>query len=274
MPATTASPGAPEPASLPAPAAATLAPPSAGPACFGAFLAQGRDARPAGRARTRMIAVSLAAHGLVVAAGVCLSFWQVDELTAPSVSVTFLTTPLAPPPPPPPPARAAVPKRPRPRPTPTPELVQPRVEPTPQAAAPAPEEQPPQEDQQEQGVDQGVAGGVVGGQVGGTLPPPDPSQRRSLLERYLRELFRSRIAARFRYPPEAEREGIEGVVVMRVAIDGSGKLLELRLVGSCEHTVLCEAASRTLLASAPFPPPPAELGGAIAVDVPLAYRLE
>jgi periplasmic protein TonB len=216
-----------------------------------------------------MVAVSLAAHGLLVAVGVVVSFWHVDELSAPAVPVTFLTAPT--PPPPPPPARVATPRKPRaPRPTPTALVQPPRPEPVAQPV-PMEEDEPEASDQ---GVADGVAGGIAGGQVGGTLPPPDPNQRRSLLERYLRELFRSRIAARFRYPPEAERDGIEGVVVMRVAIDGSGKLIELHLVGSCQHAVLCEAASRTLLASAPFPPPPAELGGAIAVDVPLAYRLE
>ena len=218
-----------------------------------------------------MLAVSLAAHGLLVALGVVVSFWHVDELSAPAVSVTFLTAPT--PPPPPPPASKASPREPR---TPPPHAHRARAAAQARAGRRSrhPRRRTEQDEPRSRGSDQGVAGGVVGGQVGGTPPPPDPSQRRSLLERYLRELFRSRIAARFRYPPEAEREGIEGVVVMRVAIDGSGKLIELRLVGSCEHAVLCEAASRTLLASAPFPPPPAELGGAIAVDVPLAYRLE
>ena len=213
--------------------------------------------------------MSVVAHGLLVAVGVVLSFWHVEELEGRRVAVTFLTAPPPPPPAPPPPRKADSSRRvQKPRPIPTP-LVQPRPEPP-----RSPPDEPELDDGDDDGQAGGVNGGIAGGQVGGMVPKPDPHQRRSLLERYLRELFRSRIAARFRYPPEAEREGIEGVVVMRVAIDGTGHLIELRLIGSCKHTVLCEAASRTLLASAPFPPPPPELGGAIAVDVPLAYRLE
>lgn len=129
----------------------------------------------------------------------------------------------------------------------------------------------------------GVLGGVVGGSFagsGGLVPPPPPpptltrEQRQTLTSRYLQELFRSRIAARFRYPQEAEHLGLEGLVTLRVSIDRSGQLLGMRVQGDCPHAVLCDAALRTVRESVPFPPPPAELGGSIAVDVPFQYRLE
>ena len=109
-------------------------------------------------------------------------------------------------------------------------------------------------------------------------PPPPPSltreQRQSLTSSYLQELFRSRIAAHFQYPREAEDLGLEGLVTLRVSIDRSGQLLGMRVQGPCPHTMLCDAALRTVRESVPFPPPPAELGGSIAVDVPFQYRLE
>jgi periplasmic protein TonB len=249
-------------------------PPTVEPGCFDTFLRQARERPPAARRRTAIVVASLAAHGLLLAAGSVASFWQVEPLTAPTVAVTFLTAP-PPPPPPPPPARKQA--SPRPRIKPLRPIIQPTVTqpPSPEPPQEEPEEPEPDTGESENGLAGGVEGGIPGGQVGGALPPgPTEAERRSLLERYLRELFRTRIAARFRYPPEAERQGIEGVVVLRVAIDGAGRLLQLRVVGACTHRVLCEAASETLLASTPFPPPPAELGGTIAVDVPLAYRLE
>ncbi|WP_375772865.1 TonB family protein [Archangium gephyra] len=127
----------------------------------------------------------------------------------------------------------------------------------------------------------GVLGGTAGGSfgsAGGVMPPPPPSltreQRQSLTSSYLQELFRSRIAARFHYPPEAEHLGLEGIVTLRVSIDRSGQLLGMRVQGPCPHAMLCDAALRTVRESVPFPPPPAELGASIAVDVPFQYRLE
>ena len=65
---------------------------------FEAFRAESQ-ARPA---RGRLtVALSIAFHGALLAVGIAYSFWHVDELTPPSVKVTFLSA--APPPPPPPP---------------------------------------------------------------------------------------------------------------------------------------------------------------------------
>jgi protein TonB len=126
----------------------------------------------------------------------------------------------------------------------------------------------------------GMLGGLAGGNPGGgVLPPPPPptltrEQRQQLTSRYLQELFRSRIASRFHYPAEAEELGLEGLVTLRVSIDSDGQLLGIRVQGACPHAMLCDAALRTVRESVPFPPPPAELGGGFAVDVPFQYRLE
>ena len=64
---------------------------------FESFRAQER-----GRPRTlRRIAFALVAlfHGVLIAAGVAYSYWHVEELTPPTLRVTFMS---APPPPPPP----------------------------------------------------------------------------------------------------------------------------------------------------------------------------
>jgi protein TonB len=107
-------------------------------------------------------------------------------------------------------------------------------------------------------------------------PPPviTPERRQVVLASYLQEIFRSRIAAHFQYPEEAERLGMEGLVVVRASVLQTGALWSARTLGDCPHRILCAAAERTVRAAAPFPPPPAELGGAISIDVPLNYRLE
>jgi protein TonB len=86
------------------------------------------------------------------------------------------------------------------------------------------------------------------------------------------------IASHFHYPPEAEENAIEGVVVLRLSITASGALVGVRVVGRCPHAVLCEAGARTVTAAGPFPPPPVELGGAaggrIEIDFPVRYQLD
>jgi periplasmic protein TonB len=247
-------------------------PPTVATARFESFLREPRERLTVARRRRLLLGASLAAHGALMAVGVIGAFWHVETLSGPAVAVTFLTAP-PPPPPPPPPARKSAPK-PRVK-TPRPVVQPPVVQPPPSTPSePEADDQDRSEDGDDQGSDGGGAGGIQGG-IGSARPPgPTESERRALLERYLRDLFRTRIAARFRYPPEAERDGIEGLVVLRVSIDGTGRLLDVRLVGACTHPLLCDAASQTLLASAPFPPPPSQLGGPIAVDVPLAYRLQ
>ncbi len=130
---------------------------------FEAYRAESQ-ARP--RRGRVMIAASIAFHAVLLTAGVAYSFRHVDELTPPSVKVTFLSA--APPPPPPPPpaggggaARKKAVVKPK-TPTKVAELVQPRDTPV-----ETPKEKPdPAEGPGERG---GVKGGVIGGTIGGTV---------------------------------------------------------------------------------------------------------
>jgi protein TonB len=161
---------------------------------FESFRAQER-----GRPRTlRRIAFALVAlfHGVLIAAGVAYSYWHVEELTPPTLRVTFMSAPPPPPPPPPPPAgggsrakKVAVKTKP----------VEPIVVPKPNEIVQPPEKTKPVKkefrkhedeyveeddakpapvgkgigkgsiDGDEDGEDDGVVGGVKGGAKGGII---------------------------------------------------------------------------------------------------------
>jgi protein TonB len=253
--------------------------PAAAAPLFASYIGAEGARRQGRRVRRLTAAVSIAAHGAMLAVGLVSSFWRVDELSAPRVAVTFISLPVAPPPPPPA-ARTAEVARPRPvRPVRQPVITPPVVKPPEPEAAEKVEQ--PEKDAQAAGVAGGTSGGIAGGVVGAVsaaLPPraPElsPHERQALIRRYLDEVLRPRILARFRFPPEAERLGIQGRVLVQASIDGSGRLLGLRPVGSCADEILCEDAARTIREAAPFPPPPAALAEGVKVEVPLTYRLQ
>jgi periplasmic protein TonB len=275
---------------------------------FGSTLQQG-PAREEGRgafARASLFAVGLHVLALL-GLGICTSRQAGQELSSGSGGVEFDLTVRFRGPRAPAPAASSTPKqlasRPAPvrrrAPKPAPVLTAPSPVPEPTLAPREPAEVEGTENapvevaerastEVASGSEAGSGGsGVLGGGVGGSfegeeglMPPPPPppeltrEQRRTLTSRYLQEIFRSRIAARFHYPSEAEQLGLEGLVTLRVSIDRSGQLLGMRVQGHCPHPMLCDAALRTVRESVPFPPPPSELGGSIAVDVPFQYRLE
>lgn len=59
-----------------------------------------------------------------------------------------------------------------------------------------------------------------------------------------------------RYPAQAERAGIKGVVRVSIAIDAGGRLASARVAGSSGHQVLDAEALATLRRAAPYPRPP------------------
>src|SRR5882724_4776643 len=136
---------------------------------FEAFL-QTDDPRPRWRRRLTLT-ISLLVHAAVLAGGVAYSFWRVEEITPPTVRVTFLASappPPAPPPPPPPAGGNAAPKKKvttTPKPTLT-ALVQPKLE-QPKKVEPKPE--PPDDDDPDQAIAGGTHGGTAGGTIGGML---------------------------------------------------------------------------------------------------------
>lgn len=101
----------------------------------------------------------------------------------------------------------------------------------------------------------------------------DPDERRRLLQRYLHEMMGSRINQKRFYPAEAEEAGLQARVIVRVIVDGAGKLLSATVVEGEEVPMLARAAITTINAAQPFPPPPAILGNRVQVDVTLNYTL-
>ncbi|MEO8214643.1 MAG: energy transducer TonB [Myxococcales bacterium] len=165
---------------------------------FESYLQQG-SVRPT-RGRRITYTVSLALHGAAVLAAVAYSFWHVDELSPPSVTVTFVSAAAAPPPPPPPPplggGAPAAPKHkvvPHPKveiAAKVPEMVQPKVEQKAETMIAVPKEAPapPKSDTTggttagpggpgvPGGVKGGAANGVAGGVEGGTGIKPTPTR--------------------------------------------------------------------------------------------------
>jgi protein TonB len=125
---------------------------------FESFLTQDK-AKPK-KWRRVTYTLSLAMHGALLIAGTIYSFWHVEEISPPSVTVTFLAAAPPPPPPPPPPKKKKTEVKPK---VPT-EIVQPKPNQIYQ-----PKEKPPEPEEEDDGVEGGVEGGVVGGVVGGTV---------------------------------------------------------------------------------------------------------
>ena len=112
----------------------------------------------------------------------------------------------------------------------------------------------------------GPPGSTGAGGAGGEL------RRRALLA-YLDRVI-PLINATSIYPEEADRLGLEDAFVLRIAVDHGGHLKSARLVGRAPHGLLERSAFAALAASAPLPPPAAELGPLVELDVPFVYRLD
>lgn len=119
----------------------------------------------------------------------------------------------------------------------------------------------------------GASGAARVSHTGEAMAAPSHAATARALQRYIDQVFRPRIAARFRYPEEAQELGLEGIVVVHVSLLASGALASVPAPLDCRERLLCDAAVRTVRDAAPFPPPPLELG-AVTLDVPLEYRLE
>lgn len=101
----------------------------------------------------------------------------------------------------------------------------------------------------------------------------EPDERRRLLQRYLNEMMGQRINQKRFYPAEAEEAGLQDTVVVRVIVDGAGRLLSATVVQGDHVPVLARAALTTINAAQPFPAPPSVLGDRVQVDVTLNYTL-
>ena len=210
------------------------------------------------------VAVHLALLGIVST----LHAPSSKHLPGPAVKVTFVDQSSLPhptvadPPPPPPPKRRSVRKMAEVKPEIKPRKVPREVVP---ANKPPPVQPPDDKDEQsddavDDGTEGGVAGGVVGGVVGGLVgsktppprlapapaPPPAPAFQDVAFVRK-RRIEGSDPA----YPPKAERNGIEGVVVAKVVIGPQGQVTEVVLMQS--HPAF-EQAVRDAIAGWKFAP--------------------
>jgi protein TonB len=199
---------------------------------FEAILDQARGtatARPTRRRRI-MLTVSLAVHAAALLVGIAWSFWQVDELPMPHVTVTLAGAP-PPPPPPPPAAHSGAKTKPKVKPTPKVEaLVQPQER---------PKEQPKQEKQEEEGaqaggleggVKGGVAGGVVGGVVGAPVQNTGPKMLTPQIGKGLLLIDPNEEQYRVKLPPALERGGVTLYAIVRVCVSAQGAVTEVRVL--------------------------------------------
>jgi len=154
-------------------------------------------------------------------------------------------------PPPKPPAREPAP-RPTPQvrtPTPSPAAPTPRE---PSAAAPA--EPSPSEAVEVAAVD---------------VAALERAREADRLAVYMAEV-RSRVAAHKRYPSMARSRGIEGLVIVRVAIGADGSLESVEVAGEGSG-VLARATRQAVERAAPFPVPPRS---DLSFEIPIRYDLD
>jgi periplasmic protein TonB len=111
-------------------------------------------------------------------------------------------------------------------------------------------------------------------------PAPSPvapkvteTERKALIRDYLMQKVQPHVKRNFSYPKDAERQGIEGTVIVRLNVASSGSLISSKVV-SCPDPILCQAALAAANEAAPYSPPPAVLGPSVIVDVRFEYRME
>jgi periplasmic protein TonB len=192
---------------------------------FDAFLGQ-QKAKPS-KWRRITYTISAALHAALLIGGAIYSFWHVEELSPPSITVTFLTATPPPPPPPPPPKRKKAIVKPRPT-----EIIQPRPDQIIQ-----PKEEPPPEEEEDEGVEGGVEGGVPGGVVGSTgtdtgpvmvAPNVGTGQRISDLS-----------DPRFKpgLPPALNRAGMVFWGMFKICVSAQGKVSEVKIIKAADPLV-------------------------------------
>jgi protein TonB len=81
----------------------------------------------------------------------------------------------------------------------------------------------------------------------------------------------SKIISMQAYPRSAQVRGAEGIVKVRLQIDGSGNLTNIEITQQCSFDVLNREATKTIERAAPFPAPPG--GIQRSVLVPLVWKL-
>ncbi len=90
--------------------------------------------------------------------------------------------------------------------------------------------------------------------------------------RYIAEVL-ARIHRAKRYPEQARWKGQEGLVEVRFAIEGGGKVSSVEIVKSSGHSLLDAEARAMVLRAAPFGEIPKEVGMRLRLIAPIRFEL-
>jgi len=163
------------------------------------------------------------------------SFWHVDVLSPPTVTVTFLQATPPPPPPPPPKKKAAKTKT-----VVAKEVVQPRAN---QIVQPKVKE----ERQEKEEKDDGVEGGVEGGIAGGVAPPPPPAPKidtgtpRMVAPGVAATQLLTNPATDPRYRPQIpeqfNRPGVKMFALIKICVSKEGNVSSAKIIKSMDPAI-------------------------------------
>lgn len=210
---------------------------------FEAFLTYDKSLPKKGRRVT--YTASLGLHVVLLVAGVVYSFWHVDELSPPTVTVTFMTAAPPPPPPPPPPKKKSSTSKPKTKPVeivqPKPnEIVQPKEE---KKEEPEEEEEGAEEGGQEGGVKGGVVGGVIGGVVGGVVGSTGSTDNAP--PRFVApNVAKGQLAIdpqadqhRVKLPPALSRADMMMWAMVKICVSKEGNVTDVKIIRGADPTV-------------------------------------
>ena len=100
----------------------------------------------------------------------------------------------------------------------------------------------------------------------------DTFDRKGALRAYIRTLS-SAVKKRYKYPRAARRAGLEGRVVVKLVLDGQGRVLQVDLASSSGHAILDNAALEAARSVKVLPAAPRALEwGKKAIKVPFTFR--
>ena len=123
----------------------------------------------------------------------------------------------------------------------------------------------------------GPSGGVSAGTPAppnAAAPAPAPAADPAAMRAYMQAVG-ARIQAAMRYPEQAERDGVEGTVLLRLVILPDGALRAATIDGGDADALLRAAALDAARRAGPLPVPPAAMAafGPLALRVPLRFSL-
>jgi len=231
------------------------------------------------------LAVVLGIHALAIALALNWHAPPPPELPPQTMMVELAPVPeVAPPPPPkvitPPTPPTPVEELPLPKlaeaPKPTiviPKHEKPKPKPKPQPPKPEKKPEPPQETPpSEKVVDTAPAKDSA---PKAPVAQPQLASNSNALPNWQSDLLRH-LAKFKRYPEDARRRGMQGVVRLRFVVDGSGNVLSYSIVGDSGSAALDRATLEMMRRAQPLPAPPKELleNGTREVIAPFVYSLD